>query len=140
MIYFLFYLRNIKQKQAKMNKTQNKNNVIINNISLEYNKYDISTLEENVKKFSLWKLLKTQTLTPDFCVKYILNEDYASCDEDTYICWQNVLQCQSHITKDELMGAIKKGQEQEQEQELEQELELEKDQKRVHDQNKVNEM
>ena len=117
-----------------MSETQNKNNVIINNISLEYNKYDISTLEENIKKFSLWKLLKTQTLTPDFCVKYILNEDYASCDEDTYICWQNVLQCQTHITKDELMDAIKKGQEQEVEQEQE------KDQKRVHDQNKLNEM
>jgi hypothetical protein len=89
-----------------MSGNQNK----INNVSLEYNKYDISTLEDNIDKFSLWKLLKTQILTPDFCVKYILNEDYASCDEDTYICWHDVLQCQQHITKDDLINASKKEQ------------------------------
>jgi hypothetical protein len=80
----------------------------INNVSLEYEKYDIPTLEENIEKFSLWKLLKTQILTPEFCVKYILDEDFASCDEDTYICVRNVLQYQKHITEEQLMDAFKK--------------------------------
>jgi hypothetical protein len=80
----------------------------INNVSLEYEKYDIPTLEENIEKFSLWKLLKTQILTPEFCVRYILDEDFASCDEDTYICVHNVLQYQKHITEEQLVDAFKK--------------------------------
>jgi hypothetical protein len=79
----------------------------INNISLEYVKYDISVLEKNIAKFSLWNLLKTQVLTAEFCAKYILDEEFASSDEDTYICFQNVIQYQKHISENELLDAIK---------------------------------
>lgn len=78
----------------------------INNISLEYGKYDISVLEKNIAKLSLWNLLKTQVLTADFCAKYILDEDFASSDEDTYICFQNVLHYQKHISENDLLDAI----------------------------------
>jgi hypothetical protein len=79
----------------------------INNISLEYVKYDISVLEKNIAKLSLWNLLKTQVLTAEFCAKYILDEEFASSDEDTYICFQNVIQYQKHISENELLDAIK---------------------------------
>jgi len=72
----------------------------INNLSLEYQKYSIDVLEENIHKLSLWKLLKTQILNREFCIKYILNDYYALCDEDTYITWQDVIQHQPHITED----------------------------------------
>lgn len=72
----------------------------INNLSLEYQKYSIDVLEENIDKLSLWKLLKTQILTREFCIKYILNDEHASCDEDTYITWQDVIQYQPHIAED----------------------------------------
>jgi hypothetical protein len=72
----------------------------INNLSLEYQKYSIDVLEENIHKLSLWKLLKTQILNREFCIKYILNDDYALCDEDTYITWQDVIQHQPHITEE----------------------------------------
>jgi len=79
----------------------------INNISLEYVKYDIFVLEKNIAKLSLWNLLKTQVLTAEFCAKYILDEEFASSDEDTYICFQNVIQYQKHISENELLDAIK---------------------------------
>lgn len=74
----------------------------IDNISLEYNKYSVDVLEKNIDKFSLWKLLKTQILDPQFCVKYILNDEFASCDEDTYIVWQDVIRLQPHILEKDL--------------------------------------
>jgi hypothetical protein len=72
----------------------------INNLSLEYQKYSIDVLEENIDKLSLWKLLKTQILNREFCIKYILNDEHASCDEDTYITWQDIIQYQPHIAED----------------------------------------
>ena len=93
--------------QEKLNKPNMLNDQSIDNNTLEYVKYDISILEKHIAKFSLWKLLKTQILTADFCAKYILDENFASCDEDTYICVQNVLQYQKHIGENELINAIK---------------------------------
>jgi hypothetical protein len=52
--------------------------------------------------------LYTQKLTADFCVKYILNEEYSSCVEETYINAYDVLQAQPHITKEELSDALKR--------------------------------
>ena len=81
----------------------------INNLSLEYQKYSINVLEENIDKLSLWKLLKTQILTREFCIKYILNDECASCDEDTYITWQDIIQYQPHIAEDKESEFLPKG-------------------------------
>ncbi len=78
---------------------------IITNEDLRHNKYDIPTLEANIANFDLRRLLSTQRLTPYFCVKYILSEEYSSCVEDTYLCDGDVLYWQPHITKDELREA-----------------------------------
>ena len=77
----------------------------VRNHNLQQNKhmYDIQTLEYNIDHLSLKKLLHTQTLTLDFCLKYILNPDeHASCVEDEYICREDVLHYQPHIKRTEL--------------------------------------
>ena len=69
------------------------------------NFYSIDYLKENIKDFSLWSILYTQTLTPDFCVEYLLVPDnkYAKDDDDEEIYFNNVLYWQRHITKEALL-------------------------------------
>ena len=74
-----------------------------------YNKqYDMQTLKENIYAVSLWDILKTQTITKEFCVKYILNKNYQMLEEDEKITFKDVLQLQPHIDKRELFYASKK--------------------------------
>ena len=72
-----------------------------------YNKqYYMQTLKENIYAFRLWDILKTQTLTKEFCVKYILNKNYQMEKEDEKISFKDVLQLQPHIDKKELLVGI----------------------------------
>lgn len=80
----------------------------IQDYDLRNKQYSIDILEENICYLSIKTLLYTQKLTAEFCAKYILNEEYASCVEETYICFYDVLHAQKHITKDELNIAIQK--------------------------------
>ena len=70
------------------------------------NYYSIDYLKENIKDFSLWAILHTQTLTPDFCVEYLLMPDnkYAKDEDDEVIYINNILYWQRHITKDDLLN------------------------------------
>jgi len=77
----------------------------INDQDLRKKKYSIDVLEQNIDNLSISTVLNTQILTPEFCVKYILNEEYASCVEETYICDFDVLQRQPHIKSYELLRA-----------------------------------
>jgi hypothetical protein len=82
---------------------------IINNINLKVKEYDIKTLEDNVSRLSKVTLLMYQTLTPEFCVKYILkkpNSDNVNDDYDDDICIEEILECQPHIMKDALLAEI----------------------------------
>jgi hypothetical protein len=73
------------------------------------NQYAIEILEHNVSHLELSKLLKTQVLTPEFCITYILNpEKHGSCAEDTYFGDSDILIYQKHITQEQLMLARKK--------------------------------
>jgi hypothetical protein len=76
------------------------------------NFYSIDYLKEHINDFSLWAILHTQTLTPDFCIEYLLvpNNKYAKDEEDEYIYINNVLYWQRHITKADLFNceAMKK--------------------------------
>ena len=66
-------------------------------------KYDIEILEENVDYINMKDCVNTQVLTAEFCVKYVLNEEYMSCIEDTYcINYGYVLQRQPHLTKEDI--------------------------------------
>ncbi len=74
-----------------------------NKLNLRKIKYDIQTLEENVDNIHMKTCVNTQILTAEFCVKYVLNEDYMSCIEDTYcISYGYVLQRQPHLTKEDI--------------------------------------
>lgn len=84
------------------------NKTIITDNDLIKNKYPISVLEDNIYDLSLMKILRTQILTPDFCVKYLLSEDYACCVEETYICDIDILRHQPHIKQIDLINSRKK--------------------------------
>lgn len=77
----------------------------LNDQDLLRNKYSIELLEKNIDNLSISRILNTQILTPEFCVKYILNEEYASCVEETYICDLDVLTRQPHIKQYDLINA-----------------------------------
>ena len=70
------------------------------------NSYSIEYLKENINDFSLWAILHTQTLDPDFCVEYLLVPDnkYAKDEDDEQIYINNILYWQRHITKEELLN------------------------------------
>ena len=48
---------------------------LVQHHELMYNKYDIDTLEHNIDRLGLKRLLTTQKLTTAFCVKYLLNPE-----------------------------------------------------------------
>ena len=71
------------------------------------NKYSIDILEKNIKHLDEKILLATQTLTPEFCVKYILDLDIEGGGEETYIFDVfYILSLQKHITEKELTDLI----------------------------------
>jgi hypothetical protein len=70
------------------------------------NTYSIEYLKENINHFSLLAILHTQTLTPDFCIEYLLmpNNKYAKDEDDEDIYVNNVLYWQQHITHEALFS------------------------------------
>lgn len=91
-------------------KEQNENGqfILLNDSMLRKKKYNIELLEKNIHNLSMKTLLYTQDLTPEFCIKYILNEHYASCVEDTFLSMSNVLDAQKHITRSAIYQAYNK--------------------------------
>lgn len=90
---------------------ENEANMRVTNTDLlaNRNKYSIDILEKNMVENHLDEkiLLATQTLTPEFCVKYILDLDIEGGGEESYIfdvCY--ILSFQKHITKKELKDLI----------------------------------
>jgi hypothetical protein len=69
-----------------------------------YNKqYNLQILKEYIYALHLWDILKTQKLTCDFCVKYILNKNYQMEKNDETITINDVVNLQPHISKINLM-------------------------------------
>ena len=72
-----------------------------------YNKcYPIDTLKENIYALSVTDILKTQRLTVDFIVNYVLNPKYHLSRRDKKIQIVDVLRYQPHITRMEIVLAI----------------------------------
>jgi len=95
-----FYYIIVMNKDEKMKVT---NTDLLTN----RNKYSIDILENNVNHLDEKILLATQTLTPEFCVKYILDLDIEGGGEESYIfdvCY--ILTFQKHITEKELKDLI----------------------------------
>lgn len=86
------------------NSENNKIPYISNDQLSKKNQYNIETLEYNASHLELSKLLKTQILTPEFCITYILNpEKHGSCAEDNYFGDSDILIYQKHITQEQLI-------------------------------------
>jgi hypothetical protein len=84
-------------------------NVTNTDLLANKNKYSIEILEQNIVKNHLDEkiMLATQILTPEFCVKYILDLDIEGGGEESYIfdiCY--ILSFQKHITEKELRDLI----------------------------------
>ena len=57
------------------------------------------------KRINVLSLLHTQTLTGEFCVRYILNGRYSYTEEEHMITDGTIIRLQPHISKDELTKA-----------------------------------
>lgn len=75
-------------------------------LDLYNNKYDRTTLKENIYSLKLMDILKTQVLEITFIVRYILNKLYQLHDDDQYIKVDTVIEYQPHINKKELICAL----------------------------------
>ena len=75
----------------------------ITNSNLRQSKYSIQELEKNINNLNMKTIVNTQKLTIEFCVKYILNEDYAQCNEEVDILTIGyVMYNQPHLNEIEL--------------------------------------
>jgi hypothetical protein len=68
--------------------------------------YSYEILKANIYVVSLIDILKSQKLTLEFCVKYILNKDYQLTEEENNITLNNVLFFQPHILKNDIINYI----------------------------------
>lgn len=68
-------------------------------------KFDYNTLKANIYVVSLLDILKTQILTADFCVKYIINDNYQLLDEEKNINIDMVRKYQIHLKDIDLVSA-----------------------------------
>jgi transposase len=72
------------------------------------NQYEYETLKANIYAVSLLDILKTQKLTAEFCVKYILNENFQLSDEDQTITIEMIKLYQPHIQNIDLVSELVK--------------------------------
>ena len=66
--------------------------------------YSYEILKANIYAVSLFDILKSQKLTLEFCVKYILNKDYQLTEEENNITLEHVLHFQPHILKNDIIN------------------------------------
>lgn len=81
----------------------------ITNSTLRQHKYSIEQLEKYINDLNMKILVNTQKLTIDFCVKYILNEEYAQCNEEVDLLTVHYVSYnQPHLDEAELLNAYYK--------------------------------
>jgi hypothetical protein len=90
-----------------MKKPINLTKTEISNIDLYSNTFPLDVLEKNIDKLDLKTLIKTQKLSYDFIIKYILNEEYQITPEEKTIDIYDVIYNQSHIDIEELKNMLK---------------------------------
>jgi len=73
------------------------------NIDLKNNKYSMDVLRENIYATGLFEILRTQTITEEFAVNYILNERFQLSDDEEKITIEYVLKMQPQLSKDKLL-------------------------------------
>ena len=82
---------------------------ILEDFDIRKNKYDLGTLEWNIRYYflSLRTLVKCQVLSSYICAKYVVfggrDEKYADCTEDAWISTSEILYYQPHITMEDML-------------------------------------
>ena len=66
-------------------------------------KYSVNILENNINDLSLWRILQTQILTADFCVKYLYCVKSVTNDESP-IYLHDILNWQEHLSRDDIFN------------------------------------
>ena len=79
---------------------------MISDYDLLIHKYDIPTLIDNIDHLNVKLILKTQILTPTFCMEYIYTP-FESNSEDHILSIDYILQHQPHLLYDDLNTLIK---------------------------------
>ena len=82
--------------------------MILTNEELYKKKYDYETLKTNIYVVSLLDILKSQKLTSDFCVKYILNKDFQFSKEEQEINIETIKKYQPHLLNIDMVITKKK--------------------------------
>lgn len=75
-------------------------------LNLKNQKYPINDLIWNIYALDFLKILRTQHLTEEFTVDYILNKDYQMSEIENRITIKTVLKCQPHLNNDRLKYLI----------------------------------
>ena len=71
-------------------------------LDLKNQKYSINDLIWNIYDLDLLEVIKTQQLTEEFTVDYILNKDYQKTEIEKRITIKTVLKCQPHLNSNRL--------------------------------------
>ena len=78
-----------------------------NLLDLKNQKYPINDLIWNIYAIDFLEVLRTQHLTEEFIVDYILNKDYQMSVLEQMITIKTVLKCQPHLNNDKLKYLIR---------------------------------
>lgn len=89
-----------------MKKSLNITKTKISNLDLYSYIFPLTILEKNIDNLDLKTLIKTQTLSYDFIIKYILNEEYQITPEEKTIDIYDVVYNQPHININELKNML----------------------------------
>ena len=76
-------------------------------LNLKNQKYPINDLIWNIYALDFLEVLRTQHLTEEFTVDYILNKDYQMSEIENRITIKTVLKCQPHLNNDRLKYLIR---------------------------------
>ena len=97
--------------ELNINNKNNKYSILLNqkkidNINIKYFQYSVKIIADNINFLDLRTILKNQkNLTAEFGKKYILdpNDKYASCGEDSWLCIDDIMIYQPHLTYEDLI-------------------------------------
>ena len=76
-------------------------------LDLKNHKYPINDLIWNIYALDFLEVLRTQHLTEEFTVDYILNKDYQTTELEQMITIKTVLKCQPQLNNDRLKYLIR---------------------------------
>jgi len=79
-------------------------------INLQKYQYSILALTWYIYALDLMEILKTQKLTEEFAVHYILNKDYQLTKEEERITLADVLKWQPHLNFNKLLSLMQEAQ------------------------------